>query len=106
MDRDREQVRVCANMPVFIAIEMHISRDRLRVRWRRIKRVGQRAARPVERKSVAVILHRELNGHRSGSRCILACNELDRCVLRPRVQGAQDLLSRLGRVQFRRDSAD
>ena len=59
VQRHAEDIRVGSDIPGLIHVEMHVARDRLRVRGRWIKGVGQDRAVRTERPRVAVVTARE-----------------------------------------------
>ena len=97
---DAEQVRVHPHAPALAGIEMHVARQRFRVRRRGIEGVGQDAARPVERVAVAVCAAREQDGDGARRGRASARREADAGVTRPFAEGPLDFALRRGRIQI------
>ena len=55
MQRNAEDVRVHADAPVLGVVKVHVASKRLGIQRRRIERMRQNAARPVERIPIAMI---------------------------------------------------
>src|SRR5215471_6215280 len=98
MQRHAEDIRVGANVPGFVRIEVHIAGDWLRI-WRRwIERMGQHAAWPVKWKRIRVRTACEKNVHSAGRRRARALPPSNLNDLRPLRHRALDLrLSGIGR---------
>jgi hypothetical protein len=100
MKRHGKQIDLRPVVPSFRVIAVHIAGNRFLVRRGRVKRVRQYAPGPVEVVSISVLPHGEKNGNGARRGRARPGLKIQRCILGPFVERAQDFRLHGGRQQL------